>query len=308
MDALVGYTGFVGSNLAASHRFSSLYNSSNIRDAFGSKPDLLVYSGLRAEKFIANKFPQQDRNSVEVALENILRISPARLVLISTIDVYDNPIGVNESSTIDKDMLKPYGLNRLWLEEIVTTHVEDSLIVRLPGLYGKNLKKNFIYDMMNRVPQLLNERKLDELEALCSGIKAHYAMDENGFFKLTTRDPEKKNELEKILGITGFSSLSFTDSRASFQFYNLSNLWGHIEPALENGLKKINLATEPVRADELYEHVFGGNFENLLNANPPKYDFRTSHNSVLGGEGGYIFDKCHVMEEIRGFILGGDNR
>ena len=54
MKAIVGYTGFVGSNLTASGDFDAKYNSGNIREAFGTKPDLLVYSGLRAEKYLAN--------------------------------------------------------------------------------------------------------------------------------------------------------------------------------------------------------------------------------------------------------------
>ncbi|MEG2500937.1 MAG: NAD(P)-dependent oxidoreductase, partial [Oscillospiraceae bacterium] len=33
--ALVGYTGFVGSNIAAAHPFDGLYNSKNIKEAFG---------------------------------------------------------------------------------------------------------------------------------------------------------------------------------------------------------------------------------------------------------------------------------
>ena len=51
MKALVGYTGFVGSNIYTSGEFDAVYNSKNIEEAFGTKPDLLVYAGLRAEKF-----------------------------------------------------------------------------------------------------------------------------------------------------------------------------------------------------------------------------------------------------------------
>jgi len=41
MDFLVGYSGFVGSNLAAQHRFDGLFRSGNIAEAYGKKPDLL---------------------------------------------------------------------------------------------------------------------------------------------------------------------------------------------------------------------------------------------------------------------------
>lgn len=65
--SLVGYTGFVGSNLAGSFKFDNLYNSKNIGEAFESNPDLLVYAGIRAEKFLANKFPEKDMEIIENA-------------------------------------------------------------------------------------------------------------------------------------------------------------------------------------------------------------------------------------------------
>lgn len=304
MDALVGFTGFVGSNLASSHRFDALFNSSNIKDAFGLKPELLVYSGLRAEKFIANRYPEKDRAGVEEAFENMLRIAPSRAVLISTIDVYDDPKGADEESPINKDMLKPYGRNRLWLEEAVERSFKGCLVVRLPGLYGKNLKKNFIFDMMNRAPRLLTESKLDELEKLSYGIKSYYEPGDFGFFRLRALSSEQEQKLERALGAAGFSSLSFTDSRSTFQFYNLVRLWDHIVIALQNGLTKVNLATEPVRAGELYEHIYSSSFENILDAKPAEYDFRTLHNGIFGGSGGYIYDKTLIKDEIKEFVLG----
>ena len=47
--ALVGYTGFVGSNIYAAGSFDGAYNSKNIEEAYGTNPDLLIYAGLRAE-------------------------------------------------------------------------------------------------------------------------------------------------------------------------------------------------------------------------------------------------------------------
>ena len=39
MNALVGYTGFVGSNLYENGSFDSVFNSKNISDAFGTNPE-----------------------------------------------------------------------------------------------------------------------------------------------------------------------------------------------------------------------------------------------------------------------------
>ena len=90
MKAIVGYTGFVGSNIYASGEFDAAFNSKNIEEAYGSRPELLVYAGLRAEKFLANNDPQKDLEQVLQAEENIRKIAPRKLILISTIDVFKN--------------------------------------------------------------------------------------------------------------------------------------------------------------------------------------------------------------------------
>ena len=64
---LVGYTGFVGSNLCLSHKFDYLINSKNIESAYGVNPDRLIYSGVPAEMFIANKYPEKDAEIIENA-------------------------------------------------------------------------------------------------------------------------------------------------------------------------------------------------------------------------------------------------
>ena len=138
---LVGYTGFVGSNIASKHDFTWKINSKNKEEAFGKEPDLLIYAGLRAEKFLANQNPEADLESINEAMEQIRKIRPKKLLLISTVDVYPDPVEVDEDSPIDTEKLLPYGANRYQLEQMVRKEWEDALIIRLPGLFGKNLKK-----------------------------------------------------------------------------------------------------------------------------------------------------------------------
>ena len=66
MTALVGYTGFVGSNIyaAAGNGIDAVYNSKNIEKAYGTNPDLLIYAGLRAEKYLAGHAPEKDMDLV----------------------------------------------------------------------------------------------------------------------------------------------------------------------------------------------------------------------------------------------------
>lgn len=301
--SLVGYTGFVGSNLAKSFKFDGLYNSKNIVEAYGTNPDLLVYSGVPAEKFLANNNPEKDLKIIKNAFENIKKINPKRVVLISTIDVYKNPINVDENTSIDIEGLLPYGFNRYQLEKMVEENFDNHLIVRLPGLYGKNIKKNFIYDLINFIPSLLNEQKYNELINKDDYIKDFYLKQENGFYKCIDVNSEQKANLKAYFGKIGFSALNFTDSRSIFQFYNLSYLWEHINIALDNGIKKLNLATEPVSIQELYKYIKGTEFINEVAKEPFNYDYKTKHFNYFRGNEGYIFSKKFILEDIKNFVL-----
>jgi len=72
-----------------------------------------------------------------------------RFVLISTVDVYSNIIGVDEDTPIDVSDHHAYGKHRFYLEEFVRNTFKKVNIVRLPGLFGKGLKKNAIYDLIH---------------------------------------------------------------------------------------------------------------------------------------------------------------
>ncbi|NLZ48588.1 MAG: NAD(P)-dependent oxidoreductase [Clostridiales bacterium] len=299
---LVGYTGFVGSNLALQHQFTEIYNSKNIEKAFGTQPDLLVYSGVRAEKFLANQNSEEDFETVKNAFDNIKKIQPKRIVLISTIDVYKKPDNVTEETLIDTDDLHPYGLNRYYLEQWVEKEFPDSLIVRLPGLFGVNIKKNFLYDFIHIIPSLLRENKFEELSNKDSLICDYYIRQDNGFYKCRELSDDERRKLKNYFNNIGFSALNFTDSRGSFQFYNLNYLWNHINIALDNRIFKLNLATEPVTISEIYRYLTGREFINEIAPNVPYYNFRTIHDKLYGGQNGYIFTKQKVLEDIKKFV------
>lgn len=301
MKSLVGYTGFVGSNLHKNFSFDRVYNSKNIKDAFGTKPDLLVYSGVPAQKFIANKNPHEDFEIIENAIKNIKSIYPQFIVLISTIDVFKNPVDVDENSNIDTENLHPYGLNRYYLEKFIEESMDNYLIIRLPGLYGENMKKNFIFDLIHVIPSILNERKFKELSEKSELISKYYQSQNNGFYKCKMLNFEETVELKNLFVSIGFRAINFTDSRSEFQFYNLKYLWNHIQILLSNKIKKINLATEPVSVSELYKCIKGSVFTNELNQ-PVYYNFKTQYYDLFGGENGYIFDKKFVLNDIKNFV------
>ncbi len=307
---LVGYTGFVGSNIAANHDFTWKINSKNKEEAFGKKPDLLVYAGLRAEKFLANKDPEADMATIMEAMEQIKKIKPKKLVLISTVDVYKNPVNVDEDAEIETDGLLPYGANRYKLEQMVRETWEDALIIRLPGLFGKNLKKNFIYDFIHVIPAMLKTEKFQELAGKSTLVEQSYRDMGNGFYKCTLTEkinPTAKElyaieELKQEFKSLEFSALNFTDSRGVFQFYNLANLWNDIQTALENNIRLLNIATEPLSVAEIFKRLTDRVFQNEVLQEPPFYDYRSKYGEVFGGKDGYFADKETVLNEIVEFV------
>ena len=301
MNAIVGYTGFVGSNLYSSERFQAAYNSSNIEKAYGTMPDLLVYSGVKADKYLANIYPQKDLISIKQAENNIRRINPKKIVLISTIDVFKNPVGVDENSKVETKELRPYGYNRYLLEQWVRAQYPDALIVRLPGLFGKNIKKNFIFDMINVIPFMLKSEKYKELLEREPLLNQYYIDQKNGFYKAIIPSSERE-DVKKIFEDLGFSALNFTDSRSVFQFYNLKRLWDDVQIALQNHLTLLHMATEPIMACELYHYLTGKEFLNELTTPPVLYDFRTCYSRLYNADGCYIYNKKGVLKEIMEFV------
>jgi nucleoside-diphosphate-sugar epimerase len=146
--ALIGHTGFVGGNLLAQRPFDGLYNSSNIEEIAGRSFDLIVCAGAPAEKWKANADPARDLANIERLAAAATRALAGRFVLLSTVDVFGTPVGVDEESPVSTESLHSYGRDRRLLEELISAHF-DTTIVRLPGLYGPGLKKNVIFDFLH---------------------------------------------------------------------------------------------------------------------------------------------------------------
>ncbi|WP_422347343.1 pyridine nucleotide transhydrogenase [Stenotrophomonas sp. DR009] len=147
--ALIGHTGFVGSTLKRQTRFDHLFNRSNIGDVAAQAYETVVCSAAPAQKWIANREPEADSENIQALIRTLDSITCDHLVLISTVDVFANPIDVDESTPIVTAGLHPYGLHRRQLEEFVESRFRSRTIIRLPGLVGPGLRKNVIFDLHN---------------------------------------------------------------------------------------------------------------------------------------------------------------
>lgn len=147
--ALIGYTGFVGSNLKAQMDVDNFYNSKNIQDIKGKEYDVVYCAGAPAAKWVANQKPTEDLRSICSLVDAIREVKTQRFVLISTIDVYKSIVDVDEDSAIELSEHHAYGTHRRMIETFVSERFENYNIVRLPGLFGDGLKKNIIYDFLH---------------------------------------------------------------------------------------------------------------------------------------------------------------
>ena len=246
-SALIGYTGFVGSNLLQQGTFEDCYNSKNIHEIDGNHYDRIVCAGVPAAKWIANREPVEDRNNIDRLCKHLAAARTERFILISTVDVYPAPIDVDENSGIDIAACQPYGKHRLELEQFLAERF-NTTIIRLPGLFGQGLKKNVIYDFLN------------------------------------------DNETDKI------------NMRGVFQFYSLDHLTRDIGIAVDNGIDVLNIATEPTSVAEVARVCLGEDFSNSVDAPAARYDYRSCHAHLFGGNNGYLYSKTQVLEDLGRYV------
>lgn len=303
MRILVGYSGYVGSNLMQQIKFDKVFNSKNISDSYDLKPDLCIYAGVKAQKFIANMQPVEDFAHILETIENIKKIKPKKLVLISTVDVLDETQNVDESHVINTINLMPYGNHRRYLEKWVIKNIEDYHIVRLPALYGENLKKNFLYDILNPIPSMLSEELFMHYSGDYSIVSESYYKKDNNFFYLK-EDLNAINKDELLLAFSkqNFTSLNFTDGRAQFQFYPLSRLSQDLLDIIKNNIQCIQLVTEPLSAAEIYEYLFNSKFNNHVSNHYPRYNLKTRYSNLWNRFDGYLISKLNVLEDLKDFM------
>lgn len=166
-NALIGFSGFVGSTLLKQAEFDALYRSTNIYEIDNHEFNFVVCAGAPAQKWIANKNPDDDKSKIESLINHLKTIKCNNFILISTVDVFKTPVNIDEATPVEEEGLHAYGLHRRLLEKFVQEHFSNHLIVRLPGLVGPGLRKNAIFDF-------LNNNNLDAIES--RGVLQFYPM------------------------------------------------------------------------------------------------------------------------------------
>lgn len=152
MKILVGNTGLIGQTLKQKISFDFEFNSKNVYE-LEKCPDFcdLYLSCLPATKWLINQNVKEDFVNIQNIVSILDKKQYKNIFLFSTIDVYsDSPIGVNEDYLPNVSGFN-YGSNRFLFECMVKQFVkyDNCYIFRLPALFGRFIKKNVIYDLLN---------------------------------------------------------------------------------------------------------------------------------------------------------------
>jgi nucleoside-diphosphate-sugar epimerase len=243
MSALIGSTGFVGGHLQRDLEFTHKYNRSNISEIRGLSTDLLICAGLPAEKWKANNDPESDWSNMANLAQMISSVSAERAILISTIDVSQPPFEVTEDDKPNVNGDGAYGRNRAWFEAFFVSQFSNTIVIRLPGLFSTNLKKNLIFDLINK----------------------------------------------------RWDHVSKVHKESKFQFYDIESIWRTIDICAENNIPLLNVATEPVSAQEI-ANIFG--VELTGTQGKIEYRMKSKYFGVFNGRGGFLQSKEEVLEGI----------
>jgi hypothetical protein len=109
----------------------------------------------------------------------------------------------------------------------------------------------------------------------------------------------KKNALFDLLNDHLVDAI---DSRAVYQFYDVRRLAKDLERFEGADLSLVNVATEPIAIDSVAHEIFGRTLAARSEGTPPRYDFKSRHASLLGGDNGYLQSAEAVLAEMRDWV------
>lgn len=152
--AIIGHTGFVGQYIHRIFPEAHCFNSKNVDELKNQTFDLVFCSGINATKWIANKNPEEDWANISKLIQVLKTITIInKFILISTIDIYDisNTLCVQNEIIISSQLKEAYGKHRYQIElQLKEYFTKQLLIIRLGALFGFGLKKNILFDIIQK--------------------------------------------------------------------------------------------------------------------------------------------------------------
>lgn len=148
-NAIIGHSGYIGNELKKFIKRPKCYNSSNIHKIKYIYINNLYIAAPSSIKFAALKDVHKDLENIKKLILNLKNINAKKVFLFATIDSLNSEKRINEKSINDLLNCNSYGIFRGLLEKFCINNFDTS-ILRLPIVFNKNIKKNFLYDIRNK--------------------------------------------------------------------------------------------------------------------------------------------------------------
>ena len=243
--SLLGSRGFVGSTLLGQTEIKQAFHRENLQEINLSSHDHFVFCAAPAEKWKANLDPERDLANLQSLVETVKATRVRKLILISTVDVFNDPVQVDELSIADASRPNFYGANRLYLENELRSLFPNNLVVRLPGLVGTGLKKNAIYDLkMGTNITMLNPRSIFQfypMKNLFNDIEV--ALKAGCETIHLTAEPVSLGTIAQEVFGTSLQPIEQEPATYDFRTIN-SRLWGRQDPYQYSALESLEAIRE----------------------------------------------------------------
>lgn len=89
---------------------------------------------------------------------------------------------------------------------------------------------------------------------------------------------------------------------AVLQWYPMRRFADDLDRVVASGLEVVNVAVEPLETAAIVETFFPGTEIGGPSQAAPRYDMRTLHAALLGGQGDYHIDRATMLDELKLFI------
>jgi len=149
----MGGSGLIGTTLQEQTNFDFVFSSKDVHkiDSVDLNGSNIWLSCLPATKWKVNENIKEDIYNMQYIIKLLSKAKFNNVILFSTIDVYsDSPLESNENYDPNISSFN-YGANRRLFELLVLQMLtyKNVKIFRLPALFGKHIKKNVLYDLLN---------------------------------------------------------------------------------------------------------------------------------------------------------------
>jgi len=148
MNALIGYSGKIGTVLSRKMNFSVLINSRKHASMANQRFEHVVCAAPCGDRAWVEAHPQEAREQLDQLLSLLAGLKLTRFTLISCAGVFSQP-GVYDENTqpqaCEQDL---YASLRIELEQAVRDMFGRVLIVRLPEIFGTNVTPDFLHHLL----------------------------------------------------------------------------------------------------------------------------------------------------------------